>query len=496
MSSAISVIFTVIPVLVAILVSLTFVGYAGATLVWPRLLLYPYIGILFCISSTRFGNIEGGGWLSLYTRGTGTFYFALLLWLLLVAMLWAQFSSVFKRCSAIQCNLLPWFLAWTVLLIAHVFIGLYSGVSFKETINPSGFSNIPWMAVFIITILLVFRNQKELVEFSKFVVLIGLARAVFGVVRWVAFGGDPNNAYENYGGLDIKLTFFDINDSLVCWLALCVAIIQLFKPCQVELSRVWRFILWMTVVACIICIILSFRRTVWFGLILGGSFLLMQLPPRQRIQIVLLGIPAVLSGVVYSSWKRFSQTSGAGGLESMFYDLQSKDIGADTDRLLELKLVWSDFTEHLIFGIGSWGRFKGHEVIEWQAGESAGSFVHSGILHIALKSGLFGLVLLAGLMIAFSHFWLRKKAFIGQTAQPLAVAGVAGILFMLPDLIIGTPIPQLRTTQMVALCMALPYLAYGVGGNSTVASPEPLARHIATSSKSDRLSYMTKVSEK
>jgi hypothetical protein len=51
---------------------------------------------------------------------------------------------------------------------------------------------------------------------------------------------------------------------------------------------------------------------------------------------------------------------------------------------------------------------------------------------------------------------------IDPALQPIAIAGVAGLLFMVPDMIIGTPIPQVRTMQMLALCLALPYLAYGV----------------------------------
>jgi hypothetical protein len=33
---------------------------------------------------------------------------------------------------------------------------------------------------------------------------------------------------------------------------------------------------------------------------------------------------------------------------------------------------------------------------------------------------------------------------------------------MLPDLLIGTPFPQVRTTQMLAICLALPYVAMAV----------------------------------
>jgi hypothetical protein len=33
---------------------------------------------------------------------------------------------------------------------------------------------------------------------------------------------------------------------------------------------------------------------------------------------------------------------------------------------------------------------------------------------------------------------------------------------MLPDLLVGTPFPQIRTTQMLGICIALPYVAMAV----------------------------------
>jgi O-antigen ligase len=343
-----------------------------------------------------------------------------------------------------------------------VFVGSFLEVPLADIIAPQGLSNIVWMAILILAMLLMFRKPEEVRELSMVIVLVGLARALFGLVRWVAFGGDPANAYANRHGLDLKLTFFDISDNLVCWFALCIALIQLFRPGQSDFSRMWRLILWATVVVCAACIILSFRRTAWLGFLLGGAFLLMQLPVRHRLQIMLLGVTPALAGLVYGAWKRLSQTKGAGGLGDFFFDIQSKRIGAESPRLLELKLAWADFIEHPIFGIGSWGRYKGHELISWQTGEYGGTFIHSGVLHIGLKSGFIGLVLVGGLAVAFIQFWRLHKERIDPVFFPLAIAGVSGVLFMLPDMLIGTPIPQIRTMQMMAFCLGLPYVAYGV----------------------------------
>ena len=82
------------------------------------------------------------------------------------------------------------------------------------------------------------------------------------------------------------------------------------------------------------------------------------------------------------------------------------------------------------------------------------------MLHLALKSGLLGLALFLGLAVSPSPLFTRRalrrcrRNWLG-----IGTAGLAGIAFMLPDFLVGTPVPQVRTTQMLAFCMALPYVA-------------------------------------
>jgi len=461
--------YTVFPFVVIIIIALVVIVLAGLSLARPRMLLYPYLGIIFFVTGNSYGRLEAAA-SSIYSRGSGVLYFSFMLWLLFALMLWAKFSLALGRNQFGRCNLLPWFSAWAILLVGHIFVGLFFGIPFADIVAPSGISNIVWMGVLILSMLLVFRSKNELNELAKVIVLAGLARGLFGLVRWIAFGGDPANAYANRHGLDLKLTFFDINDSLVCWLAISIAAVNLFRSSNIEYSRLWRFIFLATIIACAACIILSFRRTVWIGVLLGSLFILVNLPSQRRIQFLLIGAPPVLVGLVYSAWKRLSQTKGATGLGDFFFDVQSRSIGAESPRLLELKLAWADFIDHPIFGIGSWGRYKGHELISWQTGEYGGTFLHSGVLHIALKSGFIGLILIAGLTFAFIRFWRTQKNMISREALPLAIAGVSGVLFMLPDLIIGTPITQIRTMQMIAFCLSLPYVAARLTQSNKISS--------------------------
>ena len=461
MSSTLQAFFATVPFAIVIALAAMVIAYAGLGLAAPRFMLYPYLALLFTLSGTSFGRLDAVA-PSIYSRGAGLLLFPLLMWLLLAATLWIWFSSLFAKRQLNPCNLLPWFLAWAALLLGHVVVGVLRDIPLKDILSIGGFSNIVWMAGLIIAIQYAFRSPAQVRELAKLVVLVGLARASYGVARWLFLGGDPANAYANRLGLDVKLTFFDINDSLVCWLAISIAALKLLRPSGRAESPIWMLVYLMTIAVCAACIVLSYRRTAWVGVLLAGAYLLLHMPLRRRIQVMVLAAPVMVAGVAYSAWHRLSQTRGARGLGGFLFDVQSRTIGPESQRLLELKLVGAEFLDHPLFGVGAWGRFKGYQSISWHLGPDGGTFVHSGMLHVAFKTGLIGLALLIGLIVALIVFWRRNAANIEPSLQPIAITGIAGLLFMLPDMIIGTPIPQVRTMQMLAFCLALPYLAYGV----------------------------------
>ncbi|MDL2354325.1 MAG: O-antigen ligase family protein [Pseudomonadota bacterium] len=464
MDELLSTLYSALPFLaVAALATLAVIGI-GIGMVQPRLLVYPYLAVYFLVNSTSYGNLAvvatGAG---VYSRGSGVLYFALLLWYMLGAWCCARISSNFRGLTgAPACNLRPWFLGWLVLLLAHVAVALFVGTPLAAALAPNGFAHIVWMAPLVSLLLLTFRSGAQAVELARFIVLAGLGRALFGLGRWALAGGDPNNVYANMNDVQIKLTFFDINDSLLCTLAFAIAAVQLFQGAKVARPRGWIAIEWLTLAATALCIVLSFRRSAWIGLLLAAAVLIWRFPLRRRLQLLALGLPLMAPALGYAALTRLSQTKGAGaGLASMVYDMQSRRFGAESERVLELKLALADFLAHPLTGIGSWGRYSGYQRIAWQGGADGGQFIHSGILHIGLKSGLPGLVLLAGTAWAFIHFSRRALRVLPPELLGLGAAGVAGMAFMLPDILFGTPFPQVRTSQMMALCLALPYLALG-----------------------------------
>ena len=485
--------FTSLPFIVVVLLALLAVLGIGLGLVWPRLLVYPYLCIFFWMNSTSYGNLSVFATPGVYSRGSGMLLFPVVLWYVLGAWCCARIAAGFSAGlasgaaqggrpgraqaqlagSAASCNLLPWFWGWTVLLACHTGAAFIAGVPVKDALAPSGFSNIVWMGPLVALVLLSFRTREQALELARFVMLAGLGRALFGLGRWAAFGGDPNNVYANMNAIRIRLTFFDINDSLLCMLAFSIAAVQLFQAAQVRRATLWRLLEWLTLGATAACIVLSYRRSAWFGFMLGFAIVMLRFPPRRRVQLALAALPLAGAALGYAALRRLGQTRGGSGL---FYDMQSRRFGPESERVLELKLVLSDILAKPFTGIGSWGRYSGYEQISWQANPDGGLFLHSGILHVALKCGLPGIALLAGTVAAFVLVARRALRSLPPELLPLGTAGVAALAFMIPDVLVGTPFPQVRTTQMLAIALALPYVALAAAARPALPAPPSRAR--------------------
>ena len=481
MADLISWLFFSIPFLAVAGIALLTVLGIGIGLVCPRILAYAYLAMFFSFNSTSYGSLSMAATGGVYSRGSGMLLFALVLWCVLGAWCCARASAAFAGLATPECNLRPWFTGWLILLVLHVGAALASGVKMSAALAPSGFANIVWMAPAIFLLLQSFRTRTHAHELMRFIMLAGLARALFGLVRWAALGGDPNNVYANRNAIAISLTFFDINDSLLCCMALAIAALYILWPGSGATTSspdhaAWRWLAWSTLLATSLCILLSYRRTAWIGSLLAGLVIAWRFPWRRRWQLLALGLPPVGLGISMLLARRFAQ-SEQHGLFSMVYDMRSHRFGAESERVLELKLALADFLAHPLSGIGAWGRYAGFEHISWQANQDGGLFVHSGVLHIALKAGLPGLVLAGGLGWACMRAGstaLRQGTANAADGKPanvavlaLATAGVAGLAFMLPDILVGTPVPQVRTSQMLAICMALPYIALQTARQAT-----------------------------
>jgi hypothetical protein len=78
-----------------------------------------------------------------------------------------------------------------------------------------------------------------------------------------------------------------------------------------------------------------------------------------------------------------------------------------------------------------------------------------------MKTGLVGLVLMVGTVWAFGVELRRGWVADHAAARVLLITAPCGLLFLVPDMLFGTPVPQLRTMQMIGLCLGLPGLVAG-----------------------------------
>lgn len=463
MDSFLQVVFYSIPYVIAAALAALLVVIGAFSASRPLIVVAPFLAILFWFSDISYGKVEASVG-SIFSRGAGYLLFPAFIWAIGLAFTWIKVSQQFSKQSHFIAvsNLNAWFTAWLLLLGTHVAIAVMTSNSLRGALGPAGFSNIIWTWLFMMTMLAAFKSERDAKLLLNSILYVGLARAIFGLVRWVIFGGDPANAYENRHGLDIKLTFFDIYDSLICMLTVCVAAMKLFPKTRNISKSVYRSLfLWVAIIVPLVCIVLSFRRTALIGMIIGGSFLLLQLPPRARFRLIAFGFPVMLAGLGYAIWKRLSQTKQAASMLDFFFDVTPHLVGPDSPRFLELKLAWASFIEHPIFGVGAWGNYEGWKLISWQLYEGGGgTYLHSGILHIGLKAGILGLVLLAGLVVSVTMFWRRSRNSLNGDLRILAVAGIVGCLFVIPDFIIGTSFTKHRAMLFIGFCLSLPYIAY------------------------------------
>lgn len=330
----------------------------------------------------------------------------------------------------------------------------------KYALSTNGIINLVHACIFGALLLRTITSAKDLKNLEYLLIIAGTARGIFGLIRWAAFGGDPANVYENVEKIDIKLTFFEINDSMIAGAVAFYAIrkiLLLWQELNLRDKSFWLLIALIELAT----ITLSYRRTAWSGMALTTIFLIFVLPAKQRGKIM-LSLPFLAIPVLAIAAQRLTAvTKGTGRslIETFFYDIRSRSVfETESARTLELKLAWDTILEHPIFGTGIWGRYEGARSITWQYGEEAYSFIHSGILHLMLKTGFIGLAIFLVLLWQFIQFCYQSRRRLDDADKIFFDTSLAALIFIIPDLAIGTPIIQLRTMLLYAMFLVLPYI--------------------------------------
>jgi hypothetical protein len=424
----------------------------------PQLPVYGFIVVLFLFPSANWGQLEVEN--TIYSRGTGLFYFSLLNLVLFVAGVAALVRKLSSpKNPALPAPLTPYFLAFTFLMICHIIMGLLSNIDLDVILGYNGLINVFNMFIFVYLIAMALTSETEKRRLLWLILVLAGGRALFGLVRYIMFDGDTANPYRNFENLDIKIFFFDIADNFVAAIGAFIAAWLLTSP-AVRLGLWKRVALYGFLALQVGAVALSFRRSSLLGLGLMFLLLLFLLPGTRRIKFTVLAL-GMLSITALIFFQQRLQYAGEGGnfLTALIYDI-APDKGGD-NRFYELYAAADSIGRNWLFGLGSWGTYTGdQELLAYHFGKF--EFVHSGFFHLVLKAGVVGLALFLAMLASYALYYLRHRKSLWGNSRLLADAGFAGFLFWIPTLLIGTPIIEFRTMLLLALCLAMPYVATGV----------------------------------
>lgn len=432
---------------------------AGIFIKAPKLVVFGFIGVLFCFSDSTWGQLQSQQ-SNIYSRGVGQFYFSLLNLVLMVAGV----TALLKRLANPQGpQLAPpmskYLIAFLFLLFGHVVVGLMLGKELNVILGYSGVVNVLNMLVFMYLVIMAFESDKDTRHLLYTIIVLAVVRGVFGAVRYALFGGDEANPYRNFESLDIKIFFFDISDNFVASLAAFCCAWLLATP-GVRLSVFSRLFLLAVLCLEIAAVALSFRRSSLIGLALMFVFLFLQLPGKRKFffALVAAGLLAAVALVFFQHRLQFNTSGGV--LESLIYDI-SPERGIKGGRFYELYAAAQSMEGNWLFGRGTWGTFTGDRNLLDYHGDNFG-FVHSGFGHMILKTGLVGLVLFVSILAAYVAHYFKHRNYLAGNARFVADAGFAGFLFWIPTLLIGTPIIEFRTMMLMGFTLAMPFVAVGL----------------------------------
>lgn len=437
--------------------------------------------LLFYFPNASFGleykNI--GASTNIYTRGSGLLIISGLNAILIGLLLLTAVSRYFKVLPKPRHNLGWYFWGFGALFVAGLAHGLGQGDEIRDLLGDRGTLHVINMILAFLVLVSVTPTHKDLKLFVDVFLVAAVTRALYGAVRFVFMSGDPANFYANFENINIKLTFFDVNDGFIATMA---AFLVAWRLLLLAGERApWRKLMYWGILGLeVFIVVFSFRRTGWGGFALAALlFAFVQARPlrvRLLVTYVALGVPLFIAqGVKRLNDSAFLQDVTL--LERLAPDVfLTTTYGDRSPRFVELSAAWKSILESPILGLGINGQFDGRGYYELAFHRFDFGWMHSGVMHIWLKMGLIGVVLLLGIWWSFLRFVQQHHEDLTLEQRGWMFAGVAGFLFFLPTWALGTPVIEYRTMQLNALALALPYMAWAVAARSAPARAAARAR--------------------
>ena len=316
----------------------------------------------------------------------------------------------------------------------------------------SSYPYLLWQGLFLYIIYTTLSNRADLRRLALLMVGMIALNHTWGMFRYAALGGDPQNAYAMMEHLSVKITFWDISDSVLATFLVGYGIWCLLMKPDATLSR--RLMYAAIVLLGAASVVLSSRRTAQGGLVFALIGILICLPKGKR-GIVVLVMAAMIPAALVVTAQRSKDSSGS-IFDKVFLDVsRSKFESPRQSRFYEWNRAWMTLKESPVVGLGPRGTFRVIDDEGLKYHRNNFGFVHSGWGHILLKTGFLGLgiflVMLGVFVVNVARAWSR----IPDSLRPMSVGAVAALFASLPNFTVGTPIVEIRTMFVIAAMMAI-----------------------------------------
>jgi len=359
----------------------------------PYLFIKPHKTFLFFLSLLiLFPNVdyairEGSKVIDIYGKGVGILPLPLIDFLLFFLFGAALCGLVYERRNTNRRFLLLdysilVFLITSIIYIIVSFLTNPIGISmegFRNAVYRFGVIGIVEFCLVYFVVYIIFSKKKQLIELTNFIFFLALARASYGIIRFIFFGGDPRE-YASRMGFNLKFTFFEIGDVAFFMFILSFCFLNIF----IILRK--KKIFYITIFIILFNILFSFRRVAWAGSILVLIYLFQKISKRKRILFYVAALILLIPALISLISMRFGSLENSIGDISFDYSSSNK-----MGRFGELYYAIKTISKSPIFGQGVTGIYIASPSFNWPAPPD---MVHSTILHIALKMGLIGLIIL------------------------------------------------------------------------------------------------------